>query len=208
VDWDPVTLARTALQPTGAGGGIRSFAVSLPPSGSLFVLAGTDADPPVEHESRVVLSGEWSLELPGRDPVRMAPGPRPWTELDDDARGFSGTGEYRLAFEVDAATAAAHRLLLDLDRVGDIARVTVNDIECGIVWTPPFRADVTAAVRPGRNTLRIAVTNPWRNRLISEASEPTGDVFAPMAAVYEPTAAPLPAGLAGTVTLIVQAPRE
>ena len=105
VGWDPVTLARIALRPTGADVGIRSFAVRLPPFGSLFVLAGRDADPPVVHEERVELSGEWSLELPGRHPASMAPSPAPWSDLDDDARGFSGTGVYRLGFELEEGRA-------------------------------------------------------------------------------------------------------
>ena len=123
----------------------------------------------------------------------MGPDPDSWTDLDDAARAFSGTGSYRVEFTVDAATASADRLLVGLGQVGDIARVRVNGTDCGIAWTAPSEVDVTAAVREGRNVLDVEVTTPWRNRLIGEASAPTKEIFAPMAAVYEPTAMPLPA---------------
>jgi hypothetical protein len=43
---------------------------------------------------------------------------------------------------------------------------------------------------------------PWRNRLIAEAGERSGEVFEPMTVVFEASADPLPAGLEGPVRLI------
>ena len=81
----------------------------------------------------------------------------------------------------------------------DIARVIVNAVDCGVAWTPPFRVDVTAALRVGGNVIRVEVVTPWRNRLIAEAGAPSGEIFEPMTAVFEASARPLPAGLAGPV---------
>jgi hypothetical protein len=50
------------------------------------------------------------------------------------------------------------------------------------------------------------VATPWRNRLIAEARRPSGEIFAPMTAVFEPTAEPLPAGLEGPVRLVTENP--
>jgi hypothetical protein len=47
-----------------------------------------------------------------------------------------------------------------------IAEVTVNGKSAGVLWKPPFRADVTGALKPGANTVEIKVTNLWANRLI------------------------------------------
>jgi len=44
----------------------------------------------------------------------------------------------------------------------------VNGQNFGILWKPPFRADVTGALRPGRNLLEVKVTNLWPNRLIGD----------------------------------------
>jgi hypothetical protein len=60
---------------------------------------------------------------------------------------------------------------------------------------------VTAALRPGRNTLEVAVANAWMNRLIAEAGAPTGEIFEPVAAVYAPDAAIHESGLRGPVVL-------
>jgi (4-O-methyl)-D-glucuronate---lignin esterase len=90
--------------------------------------------------------------------------------------------------------------------VRDVARVLVNGVDCGITWTAPFEADITGALRPGRNAVVVEVANAWMNRLIAEARHPTGEIFAPVAEVYEPQAEIRPAGLSGPVVLRAYAP--
>ena len=82
-------------------------------------------------------------------------------------------------------------LVLDLGKVRNLAVVVrVNGKSLGVLWKPPFRVDVTAAVRPGANTLEVEVTNLWPNRLI-------GDQFLPPpGAVDAHQCPPLHAGLA------------
>ena len=53
-----------------------------------------------------------------------------------------------------------------------IARVTLNATDLGVVWRPPFRVDVTKAVRRGENKLEVTVVNSWRNRLIGDRELP------------------------------------
>jgi hypothetical protein len=50
----------------------------------------------------------------------------------------------------------------------DIAEVKVNGKSAGLTWAPPYRVDVTAALKPGTNRLEIAVTNQWTNRLMGD----------------------------------------
>ncbi|HMD91086.1 MAG TPA: hypothetical protein VKG80_00440 [Trebonia sp.] len=90
--------------------------------------------------------------------------------------------------------------------MGDIARVLVNGVDCGIIWTAPFEADITGALHPGRNAVMVEVANAWMNRLIAEARHPTGEIFAPAAGVYEPHAEICPSGLSGPVVLRAYAP--
>jgi len=54
-----------------------------------------------------------------------------------------------------------------------IAEVFVNGMPCGIAWTPPYRADITKALKPGRNELEVRVANTWANRLIGDERLPT-----------------------------------
>ena len=203
VGWDPVAVRRITLErdTEASEGGV--FGVTLAPFGSLFVLE--DGPPPVKvMAERIALEGEWLVKLPDTAPAVTSPGPRLWTDLSADARAFSGTGVYRHDFALTEADAAAGALQLECERVCDIARVLVNGRDCGVVWTAPFRIDISGAARAGVNHLEIRVATPWRNRLIAEAAAPTGGVFAPMTAVFEATAAPIPAGLAGKVSVLVE----
>jgi hypothetical protein len=59
-----------------------------------------------------------------------------------------------------------------LGSLRELAEVKVNGQFCGITWSPPFRVDITGAVKPGANKLEIAVVNFWPNRIIGDASLP------------------------------------
>ncbi|MEU1971432.1 glycosyl hydrolase [Microbacterium sp. NPDC019599] len=202
--WDPVEVRARDLVAVERADGRRSFELVLPPSGSVFLVPGL----PVAREDAASarslrLDAPWTLEMPERAPIALPDGPVLWTELDDQARGFSGVATYRTEFEA-AARPEGVRVTLELGVARDIARVSVNGVECGIAWTAPFRVDVTDAVRPGRNTLAVEIATPWRNRLIAEARTPSGEIFAPMTQVFEPEATPLRAGLAGPVGVVVE----
>ena len=45
--------------------------------------------------------------------------------------------------------------------------------------------------------------NAWMNRLIAEAGAPSGELFGPDTAVYEPDAPIRPSGLMGPVRLLL-----
>ncbi len=59
--------------------------------------------------------------------------------------------------------------MLDLGEVRELAEVSLNGKSLGTVWTAPFEVEITGAVRPGKNLLKIKVTNLWVNRLIGDA---------------------------------------
>ena len=56
--------------------------------------------------------------------------------------------------------------------VRELAEVKVNGQSCGIVWAPPFRVDISRALKPGANQLEIEVVNFWPNRIIGDQSLP------------------------------------
>jgi len=53
-----------------------------------------------------------------------------------------------------------------------MATVWVNDKACGTVWTAPYRLEITKALKPGLNRIRIEVINIWGNRMIGDARLP------------------------------------
>ncbi len=60
------------------------------------------------------------------------------------------------------------RVFLDLGAVHKLARVTLNGDDLGIVWTPPYRVEVTGKLKLGPNHIEVAVVNTWVNRLIGD----------------------------------------
>jgi hypothetical protein len=46
-----------------------------------------------------------------------------------------------------------------------VAQVRVNGVDCGLVWAPPYRLEITAALRPGTNAVEIVVRNTAANAL-------------------------------------------
>jgi hypothetical protein len=92
---------------------------------------------------------------------------------DDGVKHFAGTATYTRRINVPKnAFKAGERVYLDLGRVEVLASVTVNGHDLGTVWKPPYRVDITDAVKAGDNTVSVAVTSLWPNRMIADAALP------------------------------------
>ena len=90
---------------------------------------------------------------------------------DPGIKHYSGAAVYRTTF--DATAALPGRIaILDLGEVANIAKVSVNGRSAGVLWKPPFRADVTRLLCNGSNTLEVHVANRWINRLIGDEAVP------------------------------------
>jgi hypothetical protein len=101
------------------------------------------------------------------------------TRPEPGIRFYSGTAVYEKSFALPASPALppGDALLLDLGNLRELAEIKVNGKSCGIVWCPPFRADISAAVKPGENKLEVEVVNFWPNRIIGDASLPPAERF-------------------------------
>lgn len=71
------------------------------------------------------------------------------------------------------------RFILDLGSVNIAARVFINDKDLGVLWIQPFQMDITDALRSGKNSVRIEVTNLWPNRLIGDERYPNTSGYEP-----------------------------
>jgi len=52
--------------------------------------------------------------------------------------------------------------------VGDVAQVRVNGIDCGLAWAPPYRVEISDALRGGANEIEIIVHNTAANALAAD----------------------------------------
>ncbi len=123
------------------------------------------------------IAGAWTLRFPegwGAPAGVELPGAVLWSEHTlPGVKYFSGTATYGKTFVMPAGLRGGNRRLwLDLGDVQVIAQVKLNGRNLGTLWKPPFRVDITDAVRDGVNALEIAVTNTWVNRLIGDEQLP------------------------------------
>ncbi|WP_342750902.1 glycoside hydrolase family 127 protein [Termitidicoccus mucosus] len=163
---------RAALR-TGTGGRPEIF-LRLAPAESVIVKSFTT---PIEGPdfpywktagTPEPIMGEWELRFTSGGPTlpaaRKMPELKSWTRLEGpDCQAFSGTAVYRIAFARPAARATAWRL--DLGRVGESARVTLNGRELAVLFSPPFQLTLPDGLLAAQNTLEIAVTNLAVNRI-------------------------------------------
>lgn len=94
----------------------------------------------------------------------------PWNEHPDKTiRFYSGRAAYTNVVMLSAAEIKQGRkCMLELDELSDIAEIKVNGKKAGIIWTNPFRIDITSFVQQGKNEIQITVANRWINRLIGD----------------------------------------
>jgi hypothetical protein len=236
--WDPLTGATRVADVFAASRDTMTVALDLEPYGStVLVIARGPALRPTRSTAvaapsprRIELAGPWTIAFAdARIPPRTRDALASW-DTDDDTRYFSGVATYETTFELGAAARGTSvtldfgpgRALEPNDRgpgmrtwldapIRDAATVMVNDRPAGAVWCPPFRLDVTAHVRPGRNRLSIRVGNTALNHM---AGRPLpdyrllvlryGDRFQPQGMEM---VRPLPSGLIGPVRVEVTPPR-
>jgi hypothetical protein len=194
--WWPDSGRRSACPGwTTVANGRTELRVELAPLGSVFVVfrraessgrpsldpLARDAFSAADDPAPVTLDGPWQVDFPeGWGAPRTATFERlqSWTEsADAGIRSFLGIATYRKTFEVPAALASRDRLFLQLGDLAEIAEVLLNGKRLGVVWLPPFRIEVSGAVRSGSNRLEVRVANLWANRLNADSLRPESDRF-------------------------------
>ena len=123
------------------------------------------------------------------------------TSIDDAIKYYSGTAVYTKKFNWKGST--KDTIWLDLGTIANIAEVTINGIDCGTLWTFPYRVNISEALKKGQNTLTIKITNTWANRLIGDQKLPKEERLTWSTAPFRLEGKELlKAGLLGPVTII------
>jgi len=92
-----------------------------------------------------------------------------WSQsADDRIKYFSGTAVYQTEVEMEESM-KGEEIWMNLGDAQAIAGVRVNGKEAGIVWTAPWRLNVSEFLTLGSNTIEIEVANTWLNRLKGDA---------------------------------------
>lgn len=175
--WDAVSGTVSGLESTGEGD-YQMVRLNLERAGNCFVVfRPTSSKAPVLEPAttRAKELNTWTLSFPDgwgtpKKPLKIR-SLKPWKDLPlgNEGRAFSGTAVYETSFTLPKAG----EFVLDLGRVDMIADVSLNGTQAGVLWSSPYR--LTLKGKAGRNTLRIAVTGTWFNRLAYDASLPEAD---------------------------------
>ncbi|MCA9261695.1 MAG: hypothetical protein KDA61_20900, partial [Planctomycetales bacterium] len=166
--WDPVDGSRyRPIDAIGSSVGVTAT-LDLGPRQALFVVVrreSSQAAPAKEsgNSNRSSLAGKWEIEFPGADGAKRgalvdAGNLFDWATSENDAiRYFSGVATYRQTFSRRELPLPEERVWIDLGMIYGTARVRVNNRDCGVAWTAPYRVEITAALRAGENQLAIEV---------------------------------------------------
>ena len=213
--WDPVT-AETRNAPFTVAGGrtivamefqpFQSFFVVFskqPAKGSIAVQKGMLGFPQYADISQ--LEGAWKVQFDtawgGPAEVEFAT-LQDWTQRPEPGiRYYSGTARYSKQFTMDTEARPGKKFFLHLGTVRHIAEVWLNGQSLGIVWTAPWRVDISVAVKPGNNLLEIEVVNLWPNRLIGDAALPVEERRTHTNIAFKSDMPLIPSGLLGPVVI-------
>lgn len=228
--WYPDSGARESLNVVEAGARTTRVPLRLEARGSVFVVfreiasvqleaslkregqRGLSASVNASQKDEVVLeiNNPWNVSFKGKlEPIQM-PRLRSWTEQPHPAiKYYSGTATYRTHFDAPSSN-VQKRLILDLGQVESLAEVVVNGCKYQWLWKPPYRVDITDALKKGVNVLEVKVVNTWHNRLLGQKLEPeafnTTESDQPWLSVpYEPENNLKASGLIGPVRVMTLA---
>jgi hypothetical protein len=188
--WDPVWGTTRDLPDFKQNGSNIEVPLTFAPAQSYFIVfqkgagGGGNAKLPnfPDLVSEMELAGARTVSF---DPAWGGPqsatfnGLEDWTQrLEPGIRYYSGSAAYSLGFSA-APGSSNRRRYLDLGVVKHLAAVKLNGTDLGVLWTAPWRVEITGALRNGENSLEVTVTNVWANRLIGDEREPPDCVWSP-----------------------------
>jgi hypothetical protein len=131
----------------------------------------------VVNETSGRLEGSWNVRFEPKLDSAFSMEFQSLTDLskhpDNAVRYFAGTAGYEKIIHVDAKDIGKNKqIVLDLGELHDIAELSVNGKNAGVLWYPPYRANITPWLKAGDNTVTVHVSVNWANRLIGDEQYP------------------------------------
>ena len=222
--WDALSGEIRVTKAFSQKGGLTNIPLTLEPYGAVIVVFNTPIDANkqgtaernyTDYKTVKSIAGEWLVNFDpkwgGPESVTF-PELIDWTQHSDEGiKYYSGTAVYNTAFNVDFDLQKSKQYFLQLENVKDvgIAEVKINGKDKGILWTKPFRIEISNELQEGENTLEINVVNSWFNRVAGDEMYPDKKQFTSTNAVLindfrgrPRKEIPLePSGLLGPVTI-------
>jgi hypothetical protein len=190
--WDAETgLIQRDLQYTIVADGI-SIGLSMDPLASRFVVfrnnsTGTNDEGlsydlqygfSIQKTDKVIdLSSDWKVDFDvkmGAPETYQFEKLTSWTDVENKGINYySGSANYNREFSVsNEALSSEVEAYVVFEDIQEIARVTVNGNDCGIIWTPPYKSNITDYLKEGSNKISVQVINNWNNRIVGDLRSP------------------------------------
>jgi hypothetical protein len=212
--WDPVTGLRREATDFRVEGGRTLIPYPMNGEEAFFVLfrkpipEGSIASgkPNVPKlETSIGIEGPWTVAF---DPKWRGPAEVTFAKLIDwtqhsepGIRYYSGSAVYEKTFTAPNINGP---VFLDLGGVESLCEVTLNGESLGVLWSAPFRTDISGKLKAGTNRLQVKVVNLWCNRIIGDAALPESKRLTRTNITKLTKDTPLePSGLFGPVRLMV-----
>ena len=182
--WDPLTGQVRFLPEFSRTDGLITIPLKFESHQSFFILFDKDSQINSRQNSAAKNFADLQVEEKIQDPWQVSFDPKwggpeniafetleDWSARPEQGiRFYSGMAVYKNTF--DNVSDPGGALFLDLGEVHCMAAVRLNEQDLGVIWTAPWRVNITDAVKEKDNVLEITVANLWANRLIGDEQFP------------------------------------
>jgi len=185
--WDALTGEIREAQAFTQKDGLTTLPLTLEPYGAIIVVFNKQIDENQQGKAQrnnpdfktvKNIDGEWEVNFDthwGGPASVTFPELMDWTKHPDEGiKYYSGAAIYNKTFHLDFEPEKDKQYFLQLEDVKDvgIAEVNINGKDKGVLWTKPFRIEISRELQKGENTLQIKVVNSWFNRVAGDQTFP------------------------------------
>ncbi len=164
--------------------------------------------PILPDNDHTTLNGPWTVHF---DPKWGGPASvvfnemTDWTKRPEDGiKFYSGTATYKKTFNIKDKIRSGRKLFLGLGSTnGNPVEIRLNGKDLGVLWTAPWKVEITDCVKETGNELEIDVVNNWHNRLVGDAAMPPEKRSTKTNVPFSPQTPLQPSGLMGPVRIEV-----
>ena len=183
--WLPTTGERRLLPSFDMKQNVTAVPLKFEPYESVFVVFRTSTDTSIsasidanypKHETLSKINTPWKVTF---NPDQRGPKESvffsdliDWADSDNELiKYYSGTAFYSNNFTLKSLS-DNERILIDLGNFTAMAKVKINGIYAGGLWTPPYQINISELVKEGINEVEIEIVNTWVNRIIGDMHLP------------------------------------
>ncbi|WP_205509994.1 glycosyl hydrolase [Longitalea arenae] len=213
--WDAVSGEMMPVKIFSQGGGYTQIPLEFAPFQSWFIVFKKTTAPKkiavkpakanfLSYTPVMELTGSWMVHFDTKwggpasvEFIKL----EDWTQRPEEGiKYYAGSATYVKQFEATNIQPET-RYFLETGIVKNIAELTLNGKKLGILWTAPWRVEVTGLLKPTGNVLEIVVVNCWPNRLIGDAALPPEKRLTRTNIAFKKDAPLMPSGLLGPVII-------